>query len=129
MKVTKEFRADRLQTNIMLSERYGGWFGNNEKGQFVTFQPDVDDDWQVIWSNAAGSNKRKDFIGVQKYLEDEPFLPEVVFMPQENDIKGSLNIVNSDSYYRGRVLQYLNKEAQCLGCGEYLYYKGLIRIE
>ncbi len=129
MKVDNDIEVDRLQTNIMLSERYSQWFANDEKRTFPQFSPNIDDDWKVLWSGFANSEKNKVHIGVERNSQDGTFLPTVIFSPQEITPQYILNVVNSDIYHRGRVLQYLKKEQEILFTGEYIYYQGRIEIK
>ncbi|MFH1191645.1 MAG: ABC transporter ATP-binding protein [Candidatus Omnitrophota bacterium] len=129
MKVNNNIEIDRLQTNIMLSERYNQWFANDEKRIFPQFNPNIDDDWDVLWSGFADSEKNKAHIGVEREPRDGAFLPTVIFSPQEITPQYMINVVNSDIYHRGRVLQYLKKEQEILLIGEYIYYQGKIGIK
>jgi len=129
IKVDNDIEVDRLQTNIMLSERYSQWFANDEKMIFPPFSPDIDDDWQVLWSGFANSKKNKVHIGVERSSRDGTSLPTVIFSPQKITPQYILNVVNSDIYHRGRVLQYLKKEQEILFTGEYIYYQGNIEIK
>jgi DNA-binding transcriptional regulator PaaX len=130
MKVDNDIEADRLQTNIMLSEKYSEWLANDEKRIFPQFNPNIDDDWQVLWSSFANSEKDKAcYIGVEKNSQDGALLPAVIFLPQEIGSQYILNVVNSDIYHRGRVLQYIKKEQESILTGEYIYYRGKIEIK
>jgi len=129
MKVEGPIEVDRLQTNIMLSEKYQEWLAPTQKKNFPPFSGHMDDDWDVLWSNLANREKTRDYIGAGKTSGDGILLPAVIFFPEEMDPRWFLNIVNSDLYHRGRVLQYLKKDEQILLPGEYPYYKGRIRLE
>lgn len=132
MEVEKEIAVDRLQTNIMFSERYQQWVANKVEGAFSYFKGNIDDDWEVLHSSVVNGNS--DFIGLGKYKYDGTFLPKVIFVPDNNIYRDNqkppfLNILNSDLYHRGRILQYLKKGQEIILPGEYSYYKGRIEIE
>jgi ABC-type polysaccharide/polyol phosphate transport system ATPase subunit len=129
MKVDNDIEFDRLQTNIMLSERYAVWFANNEKRTFPPFNKNIDDDWEVLWSNPTNNEKNEAYIGVEKTCPNNIILPTLIFSPQKISSHGFLNVVNSDTYHRGRVLQYLKKERKKILTGEYSYYKGTMEIK
>lgn len=116
---------ERLQTNLMLSERYTHWLTEKQKGAFPLFIADITDDWQQIHC-AEEKNK---FIGVLRNDEDKKCLPDVLFSPLASNSGWLLNILNSDLYHRGRVLQYLNSKNEIIEPGEYPYAHGTIRIE
>lgn len=124
MRVDKQIEVDRLQANLMLSEEYFRWITNKEKGTFPLFKEDVDDDWDCIYS--VGYSK---CIGVLENHADKNSLPTVIFSPQKLNSDWCLNIINSDIYHRGRVLQYLNTQKVKILPGEYVYFNGRILIE
>ncbi|MCM8774479.1 MAG: hypothetical protein NC820_07090, partial [Candidatus Omnitrophica bacterium] len=127
MMVDRKIEFDRLQTNIMLSEKYKEWFVGNETGYFPHFKGDIDDDWEKIWTDSKSKNI--DCIGVLKCEVDGKCLPKITFLPKGLESKWSLNIVNSDLYHRGRVLQYLNNKKIILMPGQYHYFSGRIIID
>ncbi len=129
MRVDGAIEIERLQANLMLSENYREWIANSNKGIFPQFNGNIDDDWDVLWSNSSHKDKKKDYIGLLKNSIDNASLPEIIFLPEDMDLEWSLNIVNSDLYHRGRVLQYLKQEKQILSPGEYRYFRGKIKIE
>jgi len=126
MKIREEIEADRLQTNLMLSEEYLEWITDRANGPFPSFKKDADDDWQPIWSGDAGTQ----YIGVDvvEGLEGRPSLPAVRFHPRTISSDWYLNVVNSDIYHRGRVLQYLNPVRRTIPPGEYPYFCGIIPV-
>lgn len=125
MQVDKEIEVDRLQTNLMLSERYLQWITNKENGTFPLFKDNVNDDWDCIWS---GQNPSA-YIGTLENIESKNSLPSVILSPQALNSDWRLNLINSDIYHRGRVLQYLNSRKIKLPPGEYPYFNGKIIIE
>lgn len=129
MNVIKKMEVDRLQTNIMLSEMYKEWFSNSKKGYFSAFRGDIDDDWEVLWSDADNVKEDKGHIGVLKNCEKSRFFPILKFSHLNIDLGWRLNIINSDLYHRSRVLQCLKKEKKILLPGEYSYFEGKIAIE
>lgn len=125
MEVERAIEADRLQTNLMLSERYLKWKTENENGTFPLFKEDIDDDWDCICSLAATSK----YIGVLENLEDNNSLPSILFTPKVLNSECCLNIVNSNMYFRGRVLQYLYAKRTQISPGQYDYFNGNIIIK
>jgi ABC-type polysaccharide/polyol phosphate transport system ATPase subunit len=125
MIVDKEIEVDRLQMNLMLSERYSQWVTNKEKGLFPLFKENIDDDWDCVWSGKDTSK----CIGVLESLKDKNSLPTVIFSPQRLNSDWYPNIINSDICHRGRVLQYLNTKKMKIQPGEYPYFSGRILIE
>lgn len=115
---------ERLQTNLMLSEEYLEWFGAGAKGFFPDFRSDIDDDWDCIWTEDEAEKKSDRLIGVASKAAE--VLPAVVFSCGANLGRGCLNIVNSDLYFRGRVLQHLTKREVALDAGAYPYFSGNI---
>ncbi|NQU19307.1 ABC transporter ATP-binding protein [bacterium] len=126
--VDKEIEVDRLQTNIMLSERYNQWITNTEKGIFPSFKGGIDDDWEILSTDGGIEQNGEKFIGVLENGQDGKHFPSVKLIPRQIDSQTRLNIVNSDLYQRGRVLQCLQKGRQFLLPGEYVYFRGEIII-
>lgn len=124
MKVDKEIEIDRLQINLMVSERYSQWLTNRQRGSFPLFKEDVNDDWDYVWSGRDGI----EYIGVLANLVNESSLPILKFYPFPMSSSLSPNIVNSDIYHRGRVLQYLDANKKMLPSADYLYFNGKIII-
>lgn len=116
---------ERLQANLMLSEKYTHWLTEKQKGAFPLFIADITDDWQQIYL----PEEKNKFIGVSKRHEDKKYLPDVLFSPLASNSGWLLNILNSDLYHRGRVLQYLNSKNEIIEPGEYPYAHGVIKIE
>lgn len=125
MKVEEEIEIDRLQTNLMLSEIYSQWIANKEESLFPPFKENVDDDWDCV----RLGQKDTEYIGVAKIQTPKVCLPAVKFYPQTLNSKWLLNIINSDIYHRGRVLQHLNSTKKLFSAGEYIYFRGTIAIE
>jgi ABC-2 type transport system ATP-binding protein len=125
MKVEKEIEVDRLQTNLMLSERYIEWSAGEERGKFSQFKEDLDDDWQRIWSGDSPTR----CIGIFKNISNEKYLPPVLFFCHSTNPEWFPNIINSDIYYRGRVLRYSNSEKRILAPDDFFYFTGKIVIE
>lgn len=125
LQVKEKTVVERLQANLMLSEKYTHWLTEKQKGAFPLFITQITDDWQQVHC-AEEKNK---FIGVSKSPEDKKYLPDVLFSPLAPNSGWLLNILNSDLYHRGRVLQYLNSKNEIIEPGEYPYAHGTIRIE
>lgn len=115
---------ERLQTNLMLSEEYLEWCGGGVKGPFPDFRGDIDDDWDLVWTEDGAEKKSDRFIGVAS--KAVRVLPAVSFSLDANNGSGCLNVVNSDLYFRGRVLQHLIKNDAVLDTGAHPYFSGKI---
>jgi ABC-type polysaccharide/polyol phosphate transport system ATPase subunit len=123
MEVLEQIAVDRQQTNIMLSENYLNWMAaDGSKGRFALFRSDIDDDWDRLWSGAA-----KGYIGVESFKKDKKLFPGIYFTGSSEGL--IMNIVNSDVYYRGRVLQALNENKIVLMPGKYDYFSGKVEIK
>lgn len=125
IKVLEGIEVDRLQTNLMLSEKYAQWMMQDENGFFPAFKAKIDDDWDSI-RLSEGNHKQ---IGASGNPKDKESLPSVVFSLQGVNPDWFPNILNSDCYHRGRVLQYLNAKQKIILLGEYPYFSGKIVIK
>lgn len=125
IKVERKMEVERLQLNLLLSEQYSQWVSDKENGDFPSFRGDVDDDWECVYS--AGNDSK--YIGVSADTRSDIFLPPVMFLSRQLGPDWSLNIINSDIYHRGRLLQYRNKKKTAFSAGEYLYLSGEILIK
>lgn len=107
--VTLEFHQpvplERLQANIMLSERYSSWTNALDgQGSFPgTFKDDFGGDWEVISSHAASTGP----ITVSAVSDERLGLPGVSLEARQPPAELQANIINTDSYFRGRLLQLL----------------------
>ncbi len=123
MEILEKINLDREQTNLMLLERYKEWVVCGKvKGRFPEFKQDVDDDWHRIWSGGL-----EDEIGVLGVAGNEKSLPSITFSGfSQGEI---VNIVNSDVFYRGRILQCLRQNRGGLIPGKYDYFSGRITLD
>lgn len=121
--VEKEIELDRLQANIMFSERFSQWLGGKDEGCFPEFSDNVDDDWDCLWCG-------KDDDRVIS-LKENPIhnLPEVSLFLQELNPQWRLKIINSDRYHRGRVLQYSSSLKTNFSPGKYPYFSSILTIQ
>lgn len=110
MVLGKEIEIDRLQTNIMLSEKYDEWRARGVTGRLPSFKADIDDDWEVIYSNENPETAGDEDLTLSVSASGAEGLPEVSTLPCGPGMARVMNIVNSDLYHRGRVLQYLEKD-------------------
>jgi len=122
MRVDKEITVDRIQANIMFSERFSQWMGGGNEGVFSAFPPDIDGDWDCIWSAAPDTGS----IG----LKEDPalHLPKITLAPVQVNPGWCLKIINSDRYHRGRVLQYSGSKELTFAPGSYPYFSGIVTI-
>jgi len=125
MEAEKEIEIDRLQTNIMLLERYREWITDKERGPFPLFKKDIGDDWDCI----KCIREESEYIGVFENTVDKIDLPSILFSPRQSNSDYCLNIINSDIYHRGRVLQCLNNKQTKIIPGEYPYFRGSLIIK
>jgi ABC-type polysaccharide/polyol phosphate transport system ATPase subunit len=119
MDTDQEIKADRLQTNLMVSERYSRWLKDGKEYPFPEFDNQVDDEWEVIHSAKNGKS-----VGVTDGPGNKFSWPSITFLPDKIKPAGRLNIVNSDIYHRGRVLQYLDIDKTLPAGGDYAYFSG-----
>jgi len=122
MNLDKALEVEALQANLMLSEIYSQWVRQGQVHSFPGFNSNVDDKWDIIYSCSSGP----DGVGVVKAAENGLFLPAVTLSAQEGNSGQLLNVVNSDIYHRGRVLQCSNTGARTLAAGDYLCFNGKI---
>ncbi|MBI5375582.1 MAG: ABC transporter ATP-binding protein [Candidatus Schekmanbacteria bacterium] len=118
----------KQQANVMLSDDYDEWSGSDGNiGNFPKFRDSVDDDWDCIWSGDAGTG----CIGAGSKNENNDILPPVSFSAEALVEGERINVINSNPFYRGRVLQHLrdnNESAKKYLTGRYKYFKGRIKI-
>jgi len=120
MKINNEIEADCLQANLMLSEIYSQWIKEGEAHSFPVFDNSIDDKWDTVYSGRGGARG----IGVARKMEQGLFLPEITLSAQEINPGQRINIINSDVYHRGRVLQFLDPVKRIIPAGDYLYFCG-----
>jgi len=121
--VEREIELDRLQANIMFSERFSQWAADNDQGDFPEFRDDIDDDWDCLWCGKEGNRLIS--------LKENPAykLPEVSLSLQELNPQWCFKIINSDRYHRGRLLQYSSSLKTKFTPGKYPYFSGILTIK
>ncbi len=126
MKVKDKIEVDRLQTNLMLSENYSEYIRDRQRYHFPVFKDDIDDDWDIIYSDKNGVGH----IGATSDINqnDGSQFPMVILFPEKLNNDHCLNIINSDIYHRGRVLQYLDANKKILPASDCVYFNGKIII-
>jgi ABC-type polysaccharide/polyol phosphate transport system ATPase subunit len=122
MRVDKKLDLDRLQANVMLSERFSQWAGGKDEGYFPEFVNAIDDDWDCVWRS-----KDDDRIISLKGDVIHDF-PRVSLALKDLNPQWNLNIINSDRYHRGRVLQYSSSLKTTFLPGDYPYFSGVLSI-
>ena len=125
MEVADEIEVDRMQTNLMLSETYSQWITDKTKGVFPLFKAEIDDDWDSV----CPVINNIEHVGVVENTRGEYLLPSIIFYSQKPNSGWNFNIINSDLYHRGRVLQFLNKNKMVFPLGEYHFFSGRINIK
>lgn len=122
-KVERTIEADRLQTNLMVLERFNNWTVGEAAGAFPAFRGDIDDDWDFIF-------RRDQRISPGVCVREAGnSLPSVNFFSLMLGQEGELGVLNSDLYHRGRVLQVSLKKSIELLAGEYAWSRGIIIIK
>jgi hypothetical protein len=124
MIVLDEVAVDRLQANLMLSERFTRWMSSREKGAFPDFKADINDDWDSVWSGS----QPEEYAGANFGGDGGKFCASVKLFAPTLCAGSTLNIVNSDLYHRGRLLQYLDAKKQVLRPCEFEFFSGKIIV-
>ncbi|MBU1726212.1 MAG: hypothetical protein KJ880_01085, partial [Candidatus Omnitrophica bacterium] len=120
----EDIEIERLQANLMISERYPHWESGNAKGDFPSFRSDIGDDWDCVVSAGRESSS----IGASFNAGHDNALPSVSLSFKGSSLQGSLNVLNSDLFHRARLLQYLVAERTKIQPGEYLCFHGRIAV-
>ncbi len=121
--IDREIEIDRLQANVMFSEKFSRWFGGKDAGVFPDFKDDINDDWDCLWQAEEGVRGQ---IGLEKDCRDG--IPAVSLSLQEPNPGWSLKVINSDRYHRGRLLQYSSYAKTNFLPGKFSYFSGLLNI-
>ena len=122
MRVENKIELERLQANIMYSEKFYKWISPENKGMFPDFADFIDDDWDCLWCGKSGDKT----ISLEEELNNN--LPRVSLSIQEINKDWGLKIINSDRYHRGRILQYALTKRIIFQPGSYPYFSGAIAI-
>jgi hypothetical protein len=122
---SQPLEIDCLQTNVMLSERYDRWAVDGESTALPEFKANIDDHWEVIYSDPnAGGNPKSPLI-LSSQVSGSEALPKVMLLSCD----GLRNIVNSDLYHRGRLLQSLDRGPKILRPQEKLCHTSRIAVQ
>ena len=129
MKVIKKFNITREQTNLMLSDNYSEWTVIDiDNGVFPKEFMEISNtngDLNKLWEGTVDSK-----VGVLgKKINNVKELPSIIFSSLLNDSKYNMVIANSDSFFKGRILQYVRNNRGEILPGEYTYFKGEIVIK
>ena len=107
MKNINDFKIDKWQLNIMLSELYDYWISRDlekkEKDVFPEFK-NVKEDWEQLKKGSSNSE-----IGVESSGNR---LPSLWMRVLEADCEGCLAITNSNGYFRARLLQWICEDTK-----------------
>ncbi|MDD5771474.1 MAG: hypothetical protein PHO81_04480, partial [Candidatus Omnitrophica bacterium] len=125
MELSEKIEIEALQTNLMLLETYSRWSARGKLHVFPGFNDNIDDKWDVIYSSAAASGE----IGVAAEDGTDISLPAVSLAVRQECGDQLFNIVNSDIYHRGRVLQCLLPGKSGVASGDFLYFSGRISVD
>ncbi len=125
MEINKEVEIESAQTNLMVSEIYSRWIKDTLVQDFPVFNNNLDDKWDVIYSSEDNARR----IGVAKTSDQEKSLPTITLFNQGVNANQRLNIVNSDVYHRGRLIQCLDPIKLIMAPGNYFYFAGDFSID
>ncbi|OGL42557.1 MAG: hypothetical protein A2042_04210 [Candidatus Schekmanbacteria bacterium GWA2_38_11] len=130
MEVFEPVSIAKEQANIMLSDKYMEWeTQSSQKGLLPEkFREDVNDDWDIICSAKA----KDSFIKIIGFNNDGMDFPSVTFDCGSQGEEYKVNIINSNPFYKGRVLQCLkenNEKRSDYLPGKYHYFSGKISIK
>lgn len=121
--VNKSFSVERQQLNLMLKEKYQEWIcGSGKKGKFPQFSGGLDSDWSCVY--AAQENEEK--VGVMEADGGMSSLPQISLKGGLTGKSSTLCILNSDVYFRSRVLQCLNMAPENFSPGTYKFFSGSV---
>ncbi len=117
LEVLQPVRIERRQGNAMLSEAYRRWSSGGEGGDFPSEFTSRDyHNWEVVASPAGSSMTA---CGAES-------LPDVQFDATARGFAAT--VVNSNFFFSGRVLMYLDLEPASLQPGRYPYFGGELRL-
>jgi hypothetical protein len=117
MELKESCHFERRETNIMLSEKYSIWESAGERGDFPDdFSSRDIYNWDILRSLTDSS---------MSALSGQSG-PTIQFNSLNSDLAGV--IVNSNFFFRGRVLRYLDLDETELAPGTYNYFRGEIRV-
>lgn len=117
LEVSEPLSIERRQTNAMLSEAYRQWSSAGLEGDFPTEFTSRDyHNWEILATTPEP--------GMTAHAV-EP-LPRVDFCADGGEFSGA--IVNSNFFFSGRVLMFLNLKAENLQPGRYRYFSGELLI-
>jgi len=130
MEVSETVSIVKEQSNIMLSDKYKEWeTQSGQKGLLPEkFRDNVNDDWDTIYSANAGDS----FISIKGFNDHGTDFPSVTFDCRPLNEEYKVNIINSNPFYKGRVLQCLkekNEKSSNYLPGKYHYFSGKISIK
>ena len=130
MEVFEPVSIAKEQANIMLSDKYMEWeTQSSQKGLLPEkFREDVNDDWDIICSAKA----KDSFIRIKGFNDQGTDFPSVTFDCGSQGEEYKVNIINSNPFYKGRVLQCLkenNEKRSDYLPGKYHYFSGKISIK
>jgi hypothetical protein len=111
----------------MLSESYKKWFSAGRNEMLPDFIGGIDDDWQVLFSSRVNKDGLYPFLSPGVSAGDG--LPEIRVIPEDMEEEWQVNVLNSDLYHRGRMLQCLKTGNAKLPVGKYSYFNGRILLE
>lgn len=129
MVAAEEIELDRIQTNVMLSERYDKFSVNGVSGVLPPFKANIDEDWEVVHSGVNTEDVPGGSMTVSAGISGPEGLPDVSILPCGPSVTTIMNVVNSDLYHRGRVLQYLEKELKTLRPQEKVAFMARIVVQ
>jgi len=124
MDVGQRIQVEREQTNVMAGTGYTGWQSTASKGLFpASFTQEFDGDWQILASSLAKNGR---FISLKALAA----LPQLRFGAAPVNPGTVLNVVQSDDFFRGRLLQaqWRSPRGMVLNPGRFFYFEGTVDI-
>jgi len=117
LEVLRRVSIERRQANVMLSEDYRTWAGGSASGAFPPEFTSRDyHNWEIL-ASPEGSTMT---------ASGRASAPEVQFRTSSSGFAAT--IVNSNFFFSGRVLMFLDPEAVNLQPGRYPYFSGDLRL-
>jgi len=117
LEVLQPVSIERRQANVMLSENYQKWSGGSLSGKFpAEFTSRDYHNWEILASPD----------GQSMTASGRESAPDVQF--RAASVGFAATVVNSNFFFGGRVLMFLDSEAKHLLPGRYPYFSGELRL-
>lgn len=118
VEATAPVRMERRQANVMLAESYDRWTNGESQGEFpAEFTSRDYHNWDILATSAERSLQ----------AHGRPDMPDVEFRTWGEH--HSAAVVNSNFFFSGRVLMFLDLQAQTILPGRVPYFAGELRLD